>query len=356
MVLHTGRWEEAMRWSRFVLVGLIAALVVAPSFAQDCPTLVGFADTPWCCAYDVAVAGNYAYVANGGQGLRVIDVSNPSSPVEVGFYDTTGTAWAVAVFARHAFVADGWEGLRVIDVSTPSNPIEVGFLGTPEYCSGSVTVSGSHLYLASGTLRVIDVSTPSNPIEVGFIDPLLGGASAVVVSGSNAYTVGGAWTGGLSVIDVSTPENPVEVGSLHIRVAYGVDVSGSYAYISSADGLSVIDVATPANPRRVAFFETPDHARDVAISGSHAFVVHDSYPVHPNGLLVIDVSDPSSPIEVGDYDLKYAHSVTVNGRYLYVASAHNMGKKSLNILSPVGCPGFVPQPPAPRRLSGRVRP
>jgi hypothetical protein len=40
-------------------------------------------------------------------GLRVIDVSNPSSPREVGFYDTPGWASGVAVSGTYAYVADG---------------------------------------------------------------------------------------------------------------------------------------------------------------------------------------------------------------------------------------------------------
>ena len=41
----------------------------------------------------MAVAGNYAYVADGA-GLQVIDVSNPANPVRVGGYDTSGYALA----------------------------------------------------------------------------------------------------------------------------------------------------------------------------------------------------------------------------------------------------------------------
>jgi hypothetical protein len=77
---------------------------------------------------DVAVSGSYAYVADNWAGLRVIDVSNPSSPREVGFYDTPGYAYGVAVSGTYAYVADVWEGLRVIDVSNPSSPSGGGLL------------------------------------------------------------------------------------------------------------------------------------------------------------------------------------------------------------------------------------
>ena len=65
-------------------------------------------------------------------GLRVIDVSTPSAPVEVGTHrHAPGSSYGIAVSGGYAYVADGDGGLRVIDVSTPSAPVEVGFVDTP---------------------------------------------------------------------------------------------------------------------------------------------------------------------------------------------------------------------------------
>jgi hypothetical protein len=150
------------------------------------PTEVGFYDTP-NFATGVAVSGGYAYVANSHAGLFVIDVSTPSAPSEVGFYDTPGHAHGVAVSGGYAYVADFFEGLRVIDVSTPSSPTEVGFYDTPGYASG-VAVSGGYAYVADyyEGLRVIDVSTPSTPTEVGsYYTP--GIAKGVEVSDGYAF-------------------------------------------------------------------------------------------------------------------------------------------------------------------------
>jgi hypothetical protein len=58
-------------------------------------------------AEGVYVSGNYAYVADGGAGLRVIDVSNPANPREVGFFDTPGFAEDVYVSGNYAYVAMG---------------------------------------------------------------------------------------------------------------------------------------------------------------------------------------------------------------------------------------------------------
>ncbi len=44
----------------------------------------------------------------------MIDVSNPASPREVGFYDTPGYAMGVAVSGPYVYVADGDGGLVIL--------------------------------------------------------------------------------------------------------------------------------------------------------------------------------------------------------------------------------------------------
>ena len=60
------------------------------------------------------------------RGLRVIDVSVPTAPREVGALDTSSYACSVAVSGSYVYVADDYDGMRVIEVSEPSAPREVG--------------------------------------------------------------------------------------------------------------------------------------------------------------------------------------------------------------------------------------
>ena len=60
-------------------------------------------------------------MADGPRGLHIIDVSDPSSPTNVGQLNTPGFAFDVAVADNHAYVADGQPGLRIFDVSDPSS-------------------------------------------------------------------------------------------------------------------------------------------------------------------------------------------------------------------------------------------
>ncbi|MBK9137541.1 MAG: hypothetical protein IPM17_02060 [Verrucomicrobia bacterium] len=278
------------------------------------PVRVGGHDTPgW--ANGVAVSGHYAYVADEGTGLQVIDVSDPAHPVRVGGYDTPGYARGVAVSGHYAYVADGWVGLQVIDVSDPAHPVRVGGYDTPGY-AWSVAVSGHYAYVADGDagLQVIDVSDPAHPVRVGGYDTP-GYARGVAVSGHYAYVADGSR--GLQVIDVSDPAHPVRGGGDDTPgYARGVAVSGHYAYVADGSrGLQVIDVSDPAHPVRVGGYDTPANAYGVAVSGHYAYVA-DDYA----GLQVIDVSDPAHPVRVGGYDTPgNAWSVAVSGHYAYVA-------------------------------------
>ena len=64
------------------------------------------------------------------------------------------------------------------------------------------------------------------------------------------------------------------------------------------------------------FYDTDGYANGVAVSSSYAYVA-DSWV----GLrIIIDASDPSTPVEAGFYDTGgYAYGVAISGSYVYVA-------------------------------------
>ncbi len=115
------------------------------------------------------------------------------------------------------------------------------------------------------------MSTPSSLTEVGHFDTQ-GAAYGVAVSGSYAYVADDS--DGLRVIDVSTPSAPVEVGSFTGSVnAFRVAISGTRAYLTNyGGGLHILDVTLPSTPVQVGLHETLALAYDVAATGSHAYV------------------------------------------------------------------------------------
>jgi len=204
------------------------------------PSEAGSYDTPGS-AFGVAVAGGYAYVADWSEydevgSLRIINVSDPAHPAETGSCYTPGYADSVAVAGNYAYVAEYDKGLRIINISNPTSPTEVGYY--PGYARG-VAVAGNYAYVADGGgLRIINVSDPANPSEAGYYDTP-GGAWGVAVAGNYAYVADG--NSGLRIINVSDPANPTGTGYYNTPgSAFGVAVAGSYAYVADGDGGLVI--------------------------------------------------------------------------------------------------------------------
>jgi len=186
----------------------------------------------------VAVQGQYAYIGVGPQ-LIILDISNPAAPSEAGYYDTPGSAWGVAMAEDYAYVADRAGGLRIVDVSNPSIPNEVGSYITPGDAIG-VAIAGNYAYVAKADrgLRIVDVSNPAAPTETGFYDTP-GDAYGVAVVGNYAYVADGY--GGLRIVDVSNPAAPTEAGFYDtVGEAKGVAVAGNYAYVADYDDGLVI--------------------------------------------------------------------------------------------------------------------
>ena len=315
-------------YNRTQLTALLIIIILAGTVSgQDNfnTTLIGqWANGP---CHTVNVSGSYAYVTDASVGLHIMDVSTPSSPQEVGFFDGPGDyTSSVAISGSYAYVAGGWPGplsvmwtsLFVIDVSDPSLPQEVGGISLEDYALfPSVAINGSYAHVTDGRtgLRIIDISSPSLSHEVGFLD-IGRDAKSIAVSGSYAYVIGGA---GLRIIDISSPSLPQEVGFFDVQGdnPLSVAISGSYAYVAAASvGLRIIDVFTPSSPQEVGFFATDGSARDVAVSGSYAYVTDGG-----TGLRIIDISSPSLPQEVGFFATdSSAIGVTVSGNYAYVAA------------------------------------
>ena len=77
-------------------------------------------------ARDLTIDGHYAFVADGTAGLLILDLTDPSDPVEVGSVATSSNALRVAIDGRWAYVADGAGGVCIVDVSDPEFPASVG--------------------------------------------------------------------------------------------------------------------------------------------------------------------------------------------------------------------------------------
>jgi hypothetical protein len=119
------------------------------SLAAGEPAEVSVLDTPgWNC--DCFVAGNIAYLADGGAGISVADVSNRKKPRIVGSLSLGTVARAVCALGKTLFVAAHTRGVAAIDVSNPTRPSIAAWYDTADDARG-IFADGDFVYAASGS-------------------------------------------------------------------------------------------------------------------------------------------------------------------------------------------------------------
>ena len=280
-------------------------------------------------ALDIAVSGDYAYVAAGwgfGAGhFYVLDISNPSLPAVVGGLETPGVATGVVISGPYAYVSHEASGVIVVDVSDPTSPAISANVPLAS-AAGSIAVSGAHLYVGcSGNqarVDVVNISNPLAPVHVGSI----GIASFALVSdlaaaGSRIYAAANGL--GLAIIDISNPSTPALLGhSTYPSATRGIAVSGSYACLSymgpaETSHVAMFDVSNPHSPIVVDDLIVPGEGwtQDVEIAGEYAFVSDEV-----TGLHIIDISNPSALTQVGWIQLGRARGSIAIGGLLYLAA------------------------------------
>jgi hypothetical protein len=132
--------RSAVAQFRYLFVTDGAGLDVVDITNPDKPAIVPTAHVPLNDAHHVFVARTYAYVADGRDGLAIIDVEKPDHPVVEQMYTADGKlndARDVVIGATNAssfaYVADGVNGLKVIQLTSPATqPNFYGFSPTPK--------------------------------------------------------------------------------------------------------------------------------------------------------------------------------------------------------------------------------
>jgi hypothetical protein len=241
--------------------------------------------------------------------LSVAGIGSFDDYVRASYFTATSTT-ATSTFAGGLSVASS-----TFNILNHNGYVGIG-TSTP---SSKLALSGGNFtHTASG-----------NPILAGTYNTS-GNAYGVYVSGKYAYVAD--YTPGLQIIDISNPVSPILVGTYDTSgSAVGVHVSGKYAYVAdSTSGLQIIDISNPTSPTLTGTYNTSGLAFWVYVSGKYAYVAD-----HDAGLRIIDISNPASPTLTGTYNTSGngAYGVYVSGKYAYVAD-HDAGLQIINISNP----------------------
>lgn len=323
----------------YLLLGQGANLVILnPTLNPAQPEIIGVAALPPATKITaIAMLGyyeHYVYVMAGG--LRIFDISNPTQPVQVGFYqpplrDWTGYTtmasplpppprgmdvavqqWSEGLLTprNYAYIAAWAAGLRVVDVTDPTAPVEVGALEfEPATAVTGIALGGRVVFLATTTgLRVVDVSDPTRPAQIAALpavswDVTHAGYDQLYLVEGQCSPLDGCVFGSLQAIDASDPANPRLVDQVSLSYSQVVtlddDIYASaddyHLYVAIHNGLLVFRSTDLSRPIGQWLPGSPMVIRDMAAVGNYLYLA-----AGDAGLKVLNVAEATAPAEIGE--------------------------------------------------------
>lgn len=275
----------------------------------------------WDEVESIAVQGNYAYVASGLSGLRILDISDPVNPVQVGKCERSHLLSGIAVQGDYVYATScDFRGFYVVDVSDPTDPFEVTFLRTEGFPKG-IEVDDDFLYIADGTAyegpspmfsgvtQVYDIWDPTDPILISTVAVSNGSMTALSMQEEFVYGVDRRGRT-IVVIDRTNPDDIHELSRHRLDVyPYDIQTQGTFAFVAVSHSLIVMDIHDPE--RRifeVAELEFDEDVRKVIIDRDLAYVVENGYGIERTSRLwVVDISNPIRPEKIDFTD--YSHAI-----------------------------------------------
>ena len=274
---YSGSWiyVDAETGVEYALLGTTSGTAVYDISTSSIEEL-GFISGPYSRWREITVIGQYAYVVTegrgSGEGMQVLDLSD--LPNKMSLLSTYSTTFSTGHIIQRDIYSDAPYvyvngtcnscGVNIIDVSDPANPKEVGNYN-PGYYVHDCHVKGDYLYAAAfykGTIDIVDISDKSNPTLVTQIEVPAGNTHSSWVTEDNQHLLISPEMDGLParIWNIADLENMYEVstysGNLQ-SLTHNPYVRGDFAFFShNTEGIRVVDIKDPSCPVEVGFFDT----------------------------------------------------------------------------------------------------
>lgn len=275
-------------------------------------------------AHDVVVNGDIAYVASGSEGVKLIDVADPSNIHEVGSFSKENCVFRTVdvenstLYTTQAyFRCTNDNSLYILDVSDPSTPTLVGDeirLPTPGSAS-EIKVVGNYIYMANAQSGLVIKDIRDTNIEYKFRPGAQGEIGYRDIFVREPYVYLADLQGKFWIIDVSNKENIQSVANLPIDgTPLGITVVGNYALIATgSQGMQSINITNKTSPTWESKIITPGYAMDIEVNNGFAFIADE------DGLHAVELFGDGEPVQHNYQIDGYAQEVFVSGDYIYVA-------------------------------------
>jgi choice-of-anchor B domain-containing protein len=253
--------------------GTAVVRIAGPNQLEEVAFIPGFASS-W---RELTVVGQHAYVVTEGNGsphygMQVISLEQlPDTAFLLAAYAETFTRGHIIqadIFQEAPYVyvcgTTATGGVHILDVSNPAAPVETG-LYRPGYYIHDCHVRGDILFAAAffeGTVDIVDISDRSNPQLIDRLFDPGGNTHSMSTTEDLRYLFIADEQDGLPgrIFDIQNIGQPVEVATYTanpLSLVHNPYIRGDYAFLAhNAEGLRVLDLADPATPVEVGRYDT----------------------------------------------------------------------------------------------------
>ncbi|MGC9778186.1 MAG: hypothetical protein HZR80_02980 [Candidatus Heimdallarchaeota archaeon] len=165
--------------------------------------------------------------------------------------------------------------------------------------------------------------------EIGQYDDNLGYAWEVIIQDNKAYLADGS--AGLVIFDITNTNSPIVIGQFSDGgETTNIFVKDHFAFlVDSQDDLEIINITNPKTPLLLSKYSFPDNMlKAVHIQENYAYLAYRTY-----GMIILDISNLSSPTKVGEYLKDNTRDIFVNDSYAYL-SGYDYALEIVNITNP----------------------
>ncbi len=269
---------------------------------------------------------NYIYLLDSENGLIILDQSGLPDFLEMSHSDKFRSGSDIKVTDRYAYIADGLNGLSIVDILDKRNPVPVFSEQFDRFYPRRVVVQGAYAYVANRNypkIVILDISDPENIRKMGEL-PLASNPEGVFIHGNHLYIAGG--TDGLIIADVSEPTSPKIIGSLKGKNVTDVFYLNGFVFGIGGTSFYSFDVKNPASPVLKKELSVLSNPQRLTVRGKGAYVADGS-----GGLKVINLNDPANPVFSNSYSTgDSVKGVVLSGKRVFLAE-ENSGLRILEV-------------------------
>jgi len=282
----------------------------------------------------ISVGNELAAISTGTSRLDLFDITDPAQPQPVAQVETRIMARNGVIHGDRLYATEGDDNpdaplgwLEIFDISEPGSPAKLGEVQL-SHDAYDVLMVGEVAIVAVGGhgIAAIDISDPANPGEPVYqqADPdIYPYASELARVGDYIVVADGG--NELSIFDISDPAHPAppighKLNPVYYDFGFGIDVVGELAYVASTVGLTVVDLSDPTRPWTIGQWERDvagPQSFEVEVDQGRAFVGSPS-----TELRIFDVTSPGSiadPLLIPTAG--YAWEPAIGGDHLFLADA-----------------------------------